>query len=822
MKYLSLLILSSYVFLSGCASTPIDHAAGNAHSGNHQRAIDIFEKETGGNVDNWKTIGEDGGIPGPSYFVFHMDNICASYFSLRRFDKATECNESYKSKAFAIYDADPMEDTLYARTERRFQATYYYLKSAISLELGDFKSSYEQGEKAVLMNRSDLDEPESQLIGMKESAILNANTAISANQLGKRSRALELIADIQDFEVPFGSVELPKDSLMKNSQQARAFLAIGEYDKANESLNKSLAATGVAGRAMLAFLTFGTSEMTGMGKATTDPFSINTFFMRTKICFELGDYDCAQKGYDSMISGEYGEHLEHLPDQLKKETVEASLLIKRPAVHYIALYDRGVIAHKQGDAELALKYYVQAIDIIEVQRSTINTEASKIGFVGNKENLYLDTVALLIEMKRYDEAFVYAERAKARALVDTLASKQNLGTNKRIKNTSQILSSIQDAEIQLANTDFANEGKQRAASRAFLRKKQQSLINTQPELASLVTVTAPDLGELQALLPADETLLEYYGDNENLYVFILNRRGVGAVKLDAKNLAADISDFRATLSNPQDGAYRRNANSLYRRLISPVEARIKTNNVTIVPHGTLHYLPFNALMANNEFLIDRYNLRVLPSASVMKFLNKNSAVPNDLLALGNPDVGDPKLDLPGAQLEAVAVARTFKRTELLLRKKATETAVKTRGGEFKRIHFASHGLFDSEKPLSSGLLLAADIDNDGLLTVGELYDLDLNADLITLSACETALGTVANGDDVVGFTRGFLYAGANSIVSSLWKVDDAATNQLMQSFYTNMKRQDKRSSLRMAQLNIKKSRQHPYYWAAFQLTGSAK
>ena len=105
--------------------------------------------------------------------------------------------------------------------------------------------------------------------------------------------------------------------------------------------------------------------------------------------------------------------------------------------------------------------------------------------------------------------------------------------------------------------------------------------------------------------------------------------------------------------------------------------------------------------------------------------------------------------------------------------------------------------------------------------LGELYDLNLNADLVTLSACETALGKVANGDDVVGFTRGFLYAGASSIVSSLWKVDDAATNQLMQNFYTNQKRKDKRSALRAAQLKTKKCYSHPYYWAAFPLTGKS-
>ena len=184
----------------------------------------------------------------------------------------------------------------------------------------------------------------------------------------------------------------------------------------------------------------GVTEALGVGDEAINPFYVDKFFMQTKICFELGDYDCAAKGYDTLISGEYGERLAHLPDTLKKEKQDAASLLKRPAVLYIALYDRGTIARKQGDPEQAVDYYKQAIDIIETQRSTINTEASKIGFVGDKESVYNDTVELLIELKRYNQAFVYAERAKARALVDTLAARQDMGRTANSNQTRQLLS----------------------------------------------------------------------------------------------------------------------------------------------------------------------------------------------------------------------------------------------------------------------------------------------------------------------------------------------------------------------------------------------
>ena len=124
--------------------------------------------------------------------------------------------------------------------------------------------------------------------------------------------------------------------------------------------------------------------------------------------------------------------------------------------------------------------------------------------------------------------------------------------------------------------------------------------------------------------------------------------------------------------------------------------------------------------------------------------------------------------------------------------------------------------------MQSALLLSPDPHSNGLLTVDKLYSMQLGANLITLSACETGLSKIANGDDLVGLTRGFLYAGASSIVASLWKVDDRATAYLMIRFYQGMQKTNKLDALRKAQLETRKKYPHPYYWASFQLTGSAK
>lgn len=242
-----------------------------------------------------------------------------------------------------------------------------------------------------------------------------------------------------------------------------------------------------------------------------------------------------------------------------------------------------------------------------------------------------------------------------------------------------------------------------------------------------------------------------------------------------------------------------------------------------MPHGVLHYLPFGALRSDQSFLIDDYSIRVEPSAGVLDLIKgRENKTPAGALVLGNPDLGKPEFNLNYAQEEALAIAKLMPDAKVLLRGDATRSFVMSQGDRYSLIHFATHGTFDPAAPLNSALLLAPDKDSDGRLTVGDLYTLRLDANLVTLSACETALGKVANGDDVVGLTRGFLYAGARSIVASLWTVDDRATADLMTTFYGNLATLSRLEALRQAQVKVRERFPHPFYWAAFQLTGRSE
>ncbi|MBD2858152.1 CHAT domain-containing protein [Spongiibacter sp. KMU-158] len=491
------------------------------------------------------------------------------------------------------------------------------------------------------------------------------------------------------------------------------------------------------------------------------------------------------------------------------------------ALKFTALKELGNIQLAQGAEDKALASLSEAVELLEEQRSSLSLDTSKLGFVTDKQSVYRDIVDIYVRKNRPDRAIEYAERGKARALVDLLASRETLSPSNNSSELQTLIASLDEAETRFSSANISKDT-QRAATRGLLRKYKDQMNSQAPEFTSLRVVTSPSITQLQDQLAKDEGLLEYFGTEDDLWVFILSKQGVSAAKLPQTHLKSLVTNMRHDLQNPSSNAFEKSSKDLYKGLITPIEDNIAAfKRITIVPHGSLHYVPFSALYNGDSYLIDKFELRVLPSASVLPFLsNSSEETAQSMLLLGNPDLNNADMDLPGAEIEALAIAKMNPDSKVLLRKNASEHLVKTNAGGYRYIHIASHGVFDPDDPMSSSLLLSEGGGDDGLLSVAELFDLRLNADLVTLSACETGLGDITAGDDVIGFTRGFLYAGAESIISSLWKVSDAATNTLMQTFYKALPSQGKSKALRNAQLALKDgSYSHPYYWAAFQLTG---
>ena len=759
--------------------------------------------------------------------------VCNAYLLIQQFDPFFDCFEKLKRRIAAQggYLADPQHISQ-IRNVAWASVSLLSLEAAAYLELGDFKRASERADQGLGVI-------ETKRLAWKstEGEFKQAfGNLASFGLLGKQEEGIKIIESLPLLGIKglAAARQHEPDEARKYASrlavaktdgyttsgyegQRRLWLAritfeMGDFEAAYQAL---LADQKLSGGGLLAKAITGINQINPalyiVLPLYTGTFNLDDLkfaydfeprFMLHRSELETGRYAAARRGFDKILAepkmAGYGR------------------------LHYGALHGRGLASLAQGETGPAIADFKKSVDIIEAQRGSIGTDAYKIGFVGDKQKVYSDLVSALIGVGRLDEAFEYAERAKSRALVDLLANKKDFkGGGLDTARLTALLDKLDDTERKA--TPKQNR-KQLAGLRGVSVNLRREIKSESRAVSSLVSVQAPAVSELQAHLPEGEVLIEYYGFGSRMFAFTLSAKGIKATEIAADGLDVLVRQFRRSLTTLTNDSFRVHGRALYERLIAPFEAEISGQRVTIVPHGALHYLPFSVLIASDgRFLIDKVAIRVLPSASVMTLLkNRKSGQPGNLLAFGNPDLRDNSLDLPGAELEVNAIVRGRSASTALLRDQATESAVKAIGGGFRYLHFASHAQFNESKPMESAVLLAADDENDGRLTVSELFDLTLDADLVTLSACETALGEVSNGDDVIGFTRGFLYAGVSSIVSTLWQVDDDATNKLMQAFYRNLDAgQDKRTALRGAQLAVaKKYNSHPYYWAAFQLTGA--
>jgi len=316
------------------------------------------------------------------------------------------------------------------------------------------------------------------------------------------------------------------------------------------------------------------------------------------------------------------------------------------------------------------------------------------------------------------------------------------------------------------------------------------------------------LKEVQELLDPGTTLIEYFVTESDTFIWVVEKNKLQhhSVQLPKEKLRGLVKDFRFKIGSLEEvEKINEVSGELYAALIQPVLRHISGKELIIVPHDFLHYLPYQALISSSgRYLIEDYPVNYLSSASLMKFTTtkRRQGRGNRVLVIGNPDLGASKPGLKYAELEAKEVKSLYPGSKVLLRNEATKETVKSYSARYDILHFAAHAELSKDDPLSSAILLAKGGEEDGRLTVKEIFEMKLNADLVVLSGCETGLGKLSRGDELVGLTRAFIYAGTPSVVASLWNVEDSSTAALMGSFYKNLKTMSKAEALRKAQLEL--------------------
>jgi CHAT domain-containing protein len=483
-----------------------------------------------------------------------------------------------------------------------------------------------------------------------------------------------------------------------------------------------------------------------------------------------------------------------------------------------------------GRTDEALAASREAVRNVEEVRADLGEAGLRSGYFEDKQGIYYLAVQLALQVQRPEEAFDLAERSRSRSFLDLLGSQTTLSKGRtRALVDEEVRLRVRLAEAQAQAQEAAEDGESaaaRAAAEALDRDYKAFLDRVRKEnreQASLMAVEPVTLAEIQSLLPEGTTLVEYLVVDNGAIAWVVDRQRVKVLRLsgDRSSLINQVRRFRDAITKLAPiSDVQAQAQTLYRRLLEPLRPEIRGDRVVIVPHGVLHYLPFSALRSPaGRWVVEDFAVSTLPSASVLRYLtDKGTGTSSRALVVGNPDLGA-ELALPWAEREARMVGQREREATVLVRSNATEVQVKKLLDAVGVIHFATHGELSESDPLSSALLLVGGGGEDGRLEVREVFGLDLHARLVVLSACETGLGKLSRGDELVGLQRAFLYAGTPAVVTTLWKVDDRATFELIRAFYTRLDSANPVEALRQAQLDTMRAFPHPFAWAAFGLSG---
>jgi CHAT domain-containing protein/Tfp pilus assembly protein PilF len=509
-------------------------------------------------------------------------------------------------------------------------------------------------------------------------------------------------------------------------------------------------------------------------------------------------------------------------------------------------YGRARTQEARGEARAAIDSLLSAVRTIEGVRNRLQESRFRAGFVDDKYEVYIDLVRLQLQLGRTEDAFSTAERLRARSFAEQLGGRTPLPlSDESRRQEAQLLDRIRQLQHALSEED--RDGQPIHVQRAMSRFSQE-LQRAEQEYQAFLddhagsrasakqTDTTSSLSSVQRRLQDDEALIEYVVGPDSVMTFVVTGRAMTArtTPLRHADLNARIALLRDLAQRPSDNRWLKPAARLSADLVTPLLANGQLNGIRrlyVVPHDVLNYLPFALLPIDaaptGSLLIDNYAVAYLPAAAVLLRDSTEPPAPRSLLALAPA-----RSRLRYAPEEARSINAMFTpNSRLLVGNSATESQFKRLSGDFGMLHLATHGLFNKVNPLLSGLELEADADNDGLLQVHEVLGLRLNANLVTLSACESGLSSgyfaeVPAGDDFVGMTRAFLAAGSGSVVATLWDVDDQASGRLMKRFYGRLKQsvdnESTADSLTHAQREIRSNQflGHPYYWAPFVVVGA--
>jgi len=534
-----------------------------------------------------------------------------------------------------------------------------------------------------------------------------------------------------------------------------------------------------------------------------------------------------------------------------------------------ASYGLALCRYYLGDFNTAKKSLNACIQFCESSRKKLPVPelktgmlADKIGFYHLLANIYLKEFGNSKDVYSFDSAFAVIERSKAAALIDMLSENRTAGKTEDEENLLTAISrkyramilNEEEPDSVLQDIEQLEESLDRL--RITTANRKNDFLDS--HIDSRINIETAQ----QSLLHEHDVLMEYVTSEFGSYVMLIDKNSCDVIPINLKyeNLTDIIEKYIAAISTYPENitdiySTNRLGKQLYTHLIPDnLQEQSDVENIIIVPSGLLNYLPFETLIDKNDnYLIEHYNLSYAPSATTIRLINgrkKPVSTAENILAIGNPtfnidnkkilDENNSKSDfriyekwkaipLTSVHEEMESIKNLFGKDKatVYLSENATEENFKSADfSKIKYIHMASHGICNDRHPNRSAILLSsgADTTDDGLLHPDEIIRLNLSAELVFLSACQTGSGKLYPGEGNINLARPFLAAGCKSAIVSLWNINDKSTAIFAKDFYKNIITgysisQSLALSKREFIHSPREAYRHPYFWAPFILFG---
>lgn len=486
----------------------------------------------------------------------------------------------------------------------------------------------------------------------------------------------------------------------------------------------------------------------------------------------------------------------------------------------------------------------QAVNILDDLKPTFKNNTDKLFLIENAFPLFELGIKATFNLYNnsqneiyLDKAFLYSEKSKAVLLLESLLStkafqfsnipeaviEEELLQKSKITHIEKLLNNnkteaLEDELFQLKTKHIKFIETLETKYKNYYNLKYNTKVAT--------------LQQTKQLFNKNTTLLSYFYGEHNIYTIAVTGNKTQLTQTPiTPGLKTTINKLQHQLSNPNSNLENTKSLSqiVYNNIISNINIPDSTKNLVIIADGVLNYIPFSALVNNNSnFLIQKYACSYVNSVTLLQQLQTKKVNNGKLLAIAPTFTNTNKLlPLPNNTKEANNCLSYFN-GKVLQKEEATLQNFNSQSTNYSILHLATHAIFNDETPEFSFLAFTPKAKNNSVLYTKDLYNLKLNSDLVTLSACESGIGDLKRGEGLLSLARGFYFSGANSISSTLWKINDASSTKIMNHFYANLaKGEPKQVALQNAQLKFITNNKdtkltHPYYWSGVIISGNTK